>query len=712
MNYPTYYNSREKNLYSNYIDNYIDANNHKKYIKYQSNEVNVPKPNIIQNNNNISNDNINKNNLSFNNKNNFKHNNKKTDYLIYKSVLRDVDNNTSNISNNNILKNKDEYLYQSYNNKKDKYIYNIKIKNNRNDYNNYMPNNTNQKLLSQSINKYDSNKVNMSNINKYNALNNKSLNKNKNTKKLEFYSSTDSFYNKNYYNKIKNKKNTKENINNYKDNNYNNIEIENEVNDVNNNNDVFMDKSEFFRNIKEIQDLDSIEIESSHIGIENNNTSTNLNDDIFTKENKKEKNILDEPINNNSHINRSSKNTLNKYNRTTNNIELKSDNINNLYSDKIQKNSSFNRVSLKNKSNKISKINNNILLSRINTEKKPKINFSKKTSDKIISNLTDNKRKNYLNNIDIHESFSNSNIKRENLNHLYNYEKEENNFDTSDNYYNHNEFLIHNKENNNNNNNISEKKFLEKLNISPYTKKRYSTLTNNELDENNINNDEENELLENKIINEANYHDLYNKYINTKKINNTLNNKIGFLTKEIHKKDLLIRRLHLENEANKKKIKKLINDNQVKINTINNLLSQVNNLKTQLMLPRNGEEKIINNSNRIYNDNKYIKEIKDLKDKLNNYEIENNRLKKFLLNNYKDKEIYNQLSKTKLKKTSGNCSEKNMINYREFNKSVSVSKMNNKINLDIPISKSYEEDKNIKSVDEKNINIKYLNKKI
>ena len=711
MNYPAYYNSREKNLYSNYIDNYIDANSHKKYIKYQSNEVNVLKPNIIQNNNNISNDNINKNNLSFNNKNNFKHNNKKTDYLIYKSVLRDVDNNTSNISNNNILKNKDEYLYQSYNNKKDKYIYNIKIKNNRNDYNNYIPNNTNQKLLSQSINKYDSNKVNMSNINKYNALN-KSLNKNKNTKKLEFYSSTDSFYNKNYYNKIKNKKNTKENINNYKDNNYNNIEIENEVNDVNNNNDVFMDKSEFFRNIKEIQDLDSIEIESSHIGIENNNTSTNLNDDIFTKENKKEKNILDEPINNNSHINRSSKNTLNKYNRTTNNIELKSDNINNLYSDKIQKNSSFNRVSLKNKSNKISKINNNILLSRINTEKKPKINFSKKTSDKIISNLTDNKRKNYLNNIDIHESFSNSNIKRENLNHLYNYEKEENNFDTSDNYYNHNEFLIHNKENNNNNNNILEKKFLEKLNISPYTKKRYSTLTNNELDENNINNDEENELLENKIINEANYHDLYNKYINTKKINNTLNNKIGFLTKEIHKKDLLIRRLHLENEANKKKIKKLINDNQVKINTINNLLSQVNNLKTQLMLPRNGEEKIINNSNRIYNDNKYIKEIKDLKDKLNNYEIENNRLKKFLLNNYKDKEIYNQLSKTKLKKTSGNCSEKNMINYREFNKSVSVSKMNNKINLDIPISKSYEEDKNIKSVDEKNINIKYLNKKI
>ena len=712
MNYPAYYNSREKNLYSNYIDNYIDANSHKKYIKYQSNEVNVLKPNIIQNNNNISNDNINKNNLSFNNKNNFKHNNKKTDYLIYKSVLRDVDNNTSNISNNNILKNKDEYLYQSYNNKKDKYIYNIKIKNNRNDYNNYIPNNTNQKLLSQSINKYDSNKVNMSNINKYNALNNKSLNKNKNTKKLEFYSSTDSFYNKNYYNKIKNKKNTKENINNYKDNNYNNIEIENEVNDVNNNNDVFMDKSEFFRNIKEIQDLDSIEIESSHIGIENNNTSTNLNDDIFTKENKKEKDILDEPINNNSHINRSSKNTLNKYNRTTNNIELKSDNINNLYSDKIQKNSSFNRVSLKNKSNKISKINNNILLSRINTEKKPKINFSKKTSDKIISNLTDNKRKNYLNNIDIHESFSNSNIKRENLNHVYNYEKEENNFDTSDNYYNHNEFLIHNKENNNNNNNILEKKFLEKLNISPYTKKRYSTLTNNELDENNINNDEENELLENKIINEANYHDLYNKYINTKKINNTLNNKIGFLTKEIHKKDLLIRRLHLENEANKKKIKKLINDNQVKINTINNLLSQVNNLKTQLMLPRNGEEKIINNSNRIYNDNKYIKEIKDLKDKLNNYEIENNRLKKFLLNNYKDKEIYNQLSKTKLKKTSGNCSEKNMINYREFNKSVSVSKMNNKINLDIPISKSYEEDKNIKSVDEKNINIKYLNKKI
>ena len=71
----------------------------------------------------------------------------------------------------------------------------------------------------------------------------------------------------------------------------------------------------------------------------------------------------------------------------------------------------------------------------------------------------------------------------------------------------------------------------------------------------------------------------------------------------------------------------------------------------------------------------------------------------------KEQEISKDLFKKKIKKVKDNHSE---INYREYNKSVSNSKYKNKINLDIPISKSYEEDKDIKSVDEKAMNIKVI----
>ena len=654
-------------------------------------------PNVIQNNNNISNGTINKNNISYNNINNF--NNQKADYLIYKSVLRDTKHNSSNISNNNTLKNNnDEYLYKNYNNiKKDKYVNNIKIKNNRNDYNNYISKNYNQKLQSQSISKYNSHKVNNSNINKYNVINNKSMNRKQNRKSMQFYSSTDSFYHKNYNNKQKSQKFTKDNISNYKAKNYNNLEIKNDV--INNNNEELIDKSEFFKNVKEIHGLDSIEIDSTHIGMENNNTSANLNDNFFTKENTNENdiNIIDEPFIN------SNNNTLKKYNKTPNNINLNSEKINNLYSDKADKHLSYNRMNLK---NKINKKNNKVLYSRINTEKKQNIKISKKASEKIISNLTDDKRNNFINNIDFPESFSNSNIKRENLNNFYNYEKEENNFDISENFNAYQELIINNKEDNNNN--ILEKKFSDKLNISPYTKKKYSTLTNNELDldENSLKNYKENEIRENNIINEKNYDDLYNNLIKLKKSNNSLKNKIQTLIKEICKKDLLIKRLYLENDSNKKKIKKLISDNQVKLNINNKLLFQINNLNNQLISLKNGDEK--NNSNKVFkdnNDNIYIKEIKDLKEKLNNYQIENNRLKKSMLMKNKEQEISKDLFKKKIKKVKDNHSE---INYREYNKSVSNSKYKNKINLDIPISKSYEEDKDIKSVDEKAMNIKVI----
>ncbi len=142
----------------------------------------------------------------------------------------------------------------------------------------------------------------------------------------------------------------------------------------------------------------------------------------------------------------------------------------------------------------------------------------------------------------------------------------------------------------------------------------------------------------------------------------------------------------------------------------NKILFEKKNLENELVLLQNEEVSHINmNSKRSFKENKFIEEIRKLKDELQKKEVENNKLKIFLYK-YKDKQYSNDASRKNILKGLGNYSTKNRdnINYREYNKSVSVSKMNNKINLDIPISKSYEEDKDIKSLDENNINIKIV----
>jgi hypothetical protein len=369
----------------------------------------------------------------------------------------------------------------------------------------------------------------------------------------------------------------------------------------------------------------------------------------------------------------------------------------------MENNSNYNRISVSNKTNKENKGNKKMILTKINTEKKQNLKYSKKASEKLISNLTDNKRNNYLNNIDFHESFSNSNIKRENLNYYYNYENDGNNFDISENY--NSNKLIKDNSNKNSINNIFEKKFSDKLNISPY-KKRFSTLTNNDMDENGSKNDE---IIE-QVISDKNDDNLYNNLIDFKNKNIILKNKIGILMKEIQKKNSLIKKLYAENEKNKKFIKKLINDKHLIVNINNKILSEKKNLENELFLIQNEEENHMSlNSKRRIKDNKYIEEIIKLKDELQKKEVENSKLK-ILLIKYKEKQYSNDASRTKLKKWNGDFSlkKRDIINYREYNKSVSVSKINDKINLDIPISKSYEEDKNIKSDVEKQLNIKIV----
>ena len=701
MNHGTYYNSKDNHLFSNYLKNSIDPNNYRKCIKYPKNEINIYKSLNTQKNN-ISSSNINKINYSYNNSinnNNINKSNtkgKKVDYLVYKSVIRDMEKNASNISNTNNLNNKDEHIYNNFNNN-NKLIKNIKTKNNRSDINNNITKkNNNKRILSQSINKYDNNNASNShsNILRFSAINSNSSNKNNNLNKN--FSSNDSFYKNThiYYNKLNNNNHKCVQIKDiiYKNNKNKNLGIENRITN-NRNNALFLDKNTFFKNVKEIQDLDSIEIDSSHIGMDNYLSINNFNTDMLMKENKKDNDIRDENININNNKNNS--NIYNKYNQTANNINNNMVSINKLNSEKNVHNINYNRVILKH-----FKTSEKILISKINTEKKQITNFPKEKSEKILSNLTDNKRNNYLNNIDIHESFSNSNSKREYFKNVYS-------LDNNDYNYKNNDLLIHNKPKNNYNR--INTKLSEKINISPFQYKRFSTMTDNDL--NYASKLKNNEITENKKINEKKIDDLYNDIIELQKVNNSLKKRIDVLNEEITKKNILIRKLNMENNKNKEIIKKLKSDNQVKLDINNKLFLQIKFLKNQLLLLRNNEGDEINmNNKRINKDNNYIKQINELKNKLEKREIENGKLKIMLIKS-KEKQYSNDVSRQKLKKLYENCSAQNRdIIYRECNKSVSISKIK-KINFDIPISKSYEEDKEIKSLDEKSINLKVIRDK-
>ena len=672
MNYASNYNDEEN--FEN-LKGYTDSINIEQYSKYPKLSNNTLAYKYLQKNKSISNDNVDQNNLSLKNKNNC---------LIYKSVFQDLDNNSSNISNN-ISKNKGEYTTQNYNNKKKYLNFNINLNLNKNgkELNNYLSNNSNKKILNHSINKFDSNNnFNNLNKNKYSIKsNNKSVNRNPYPKKDEFFSSSDSFF-----------KNQYDNINN------DNIEINHKAKN-NNINGIIMDKDEFFKNIKEIQDLDSIDVDSTNFAFDDSNSKIISKDiNLLLKENNNEKDNFDQGKNRSS---------LKVYNMTSNAKKIE----NKILSEKKEGNIlNYNRISLKYKTS------DNVMKSKISSEKKQNMKFPKKISEKIIPNLTDNKRNNYFHNINLQDSFSkNNNFKKENLKNFYNYENDDKNFDISQNFKTFNDLIY-------NNNYNPEKKFSEKLNISPYNKKRFSTLSNNndlEVD-NDKNKDDINMVINSKNskdkIDKKNYQEIYNELMDTKNRNNIYKNKIVILLKEIKKKNLIIKKLNSENYKNQKTINKLINDNQIKLNMNKNLVIQNEKLKNEIFFLKNKDEQNMNLNlidNKAYKNNNYElnKIIKDLKERILYYKMENNKLKVLLTKSNENQYNDNVCLGTKFKNSFTNYKEKNkyIFNYREYNKSVSVSKIKKKINIDIPISKSYEEDKDIKSVDEKDINMKIIN---
>ena len=623
--------------------------------------------NIFQNysNDNFDNDNMNKYIISEQyikdeNKNLMSNNNKR--YLNRKSH-----NSNSNINEkpNHIAQNnyKKKFLYNSYNNDivtstnyNVNYLYNKKklsksIKENEDNDNIYMINelnesnpNLNSKYLRMS------NTQNITNNTKgfYSSIN--TINKNSTSQMMKLN-----------YSKDKNRNNN--NINN--DINMN-IENSNEFDDYNmNNNKLLLNKNDFLKGIKEIKDLDFIDINSDEA---NNNNLIFKNNNFYINDNK---NIY---LN---QINSKNKNYIK-------NVSEKKD-VNN-----------YNRINLQNR------MSNNLIMNQknINTDKKPNnIRYSKKLSENIISNnLSDNKN----NNSDKKDFFIFGNIKKEKLNNMHNYGNKYNNLSIQNNFNTYTKLEDKNNNNNNSNNNVIklrnsnfaryEKKFSDKLNISP-SQKRYATLTNNKKEE------EENINIDG--FNETN---IFDKFINQKNINNNLRKRIEEMEKEIKKKNNIIKQLYFQNQKNQNVIQKLKIENESKQKINKELQSKINNYKKEIILLKNKAKYSIDNN--ILLKDQYIREINLSKEKIRKYEHENNNLKILLIKN-KDRQYSTDISKNNIYNSFINLDEQSreLSNYKDFNKSVSISRTKNKIN--IPIFKRYLEDKDNKDNKSSTDNIFY-----
>ena len=595
----------DDNLFNNYINsNYDDENGElNEYIKagkyiYDDNKIIIP-----TNNNRYI------NNIYYRNKN------------ISNFISFDKQNNPLRYHSNY----KKKFLYNSYNNE-------IQESNNYKINNNY-----NNRNLSKSIKKNEENEAeNIMNINdsyKKWTSNYLKMSSNQNVLNNKNLFSAMNPLNKNIKNRIKR---------------MDNDIISNNTDLINNNiinKESIIDKNEFMKNIKEIDDLDNIDI-----------IPDDFNNNLILKNN----NINNISVNKNMNLNKL--NTKENNNYIKNASEKK--NINN-----------YNRVNLQNK------ISNNILMKQknINTEKKGNIRYSKKLSDNIKkNNLSDNKNiiKEKKDLIDL--GYNNE----QKLKNINNYENR---------YNNHNNLLIQNnyktyikledKNNNfiklrNSNYAMIGKKFSEKLNISP-SQKRFSTLTNNKQEENfNLMNDD------------YDFSDIYKQLINLKNANIQLRKNIDFLKKTVHKKDSIIKKLYTDNEKLKRFYQKMKANNEEKQKINKDLLSKINSYKNEILLLKNKVKYNLENNKLIHQ-----------------YEYENNNLKK-LLNKSKERQYSTDISKNNILNSFINYEDisKDYSNYKEYNKSVSFTKSKTRIN--IPIFKEYQEDKEkdeINPFTEKNI---------
>ena len=542
-------------------------------------------------------------------------------------------NRKSYTTNLKINEKPNQYISKNY---EKKFLYNSF--NNINNNDNYEINNNKKKILSKSIRQNEDNyslnpqKFNL--YNKYIKMNNK---QNRNNSNQAFYSSAD-LLSKNIQNQLKkiDEKIINANMNNL--NLGNNPETEN-FNTNNKDKELFLDKNEFFGKIKEINDLEYLDIESQEVlnnfVLNNNNIYINENKNIFLND-MKAKNNFD--YKNNNLIAASEKKQINNYNR----ISLNNRNQNNI----------------------IMKQNN------LNTEKKGNIRNSKKLPEKIASNnLSGNKNNGKQN---LNSALNTKDLKTKDFNY---YNNRYNGLSIQNNY----KTFTKLEENNNNiikfrNSNYT-KKFSDKLNISP-VQKRFSTLTNNKNEENiDIGND--------------NNVDIFEQLNNQKNININLRKKLEYMNSEIQKKNKIIKNLCIQNNKYMNIIKKMKIDSQNKQKINKDLLSKINSLKEEIIKLKNQDKIYLDNNNLLKN--KYITEINKTKERMRKYEHENNNLKMLLKKN-KERQYSTDISKNNIYNSFINFEEqsKDYSNYREFNKSVNVSRSKNKFN--IPIFKKYQED--------------------
>ena len=518
--------------------------------------------------------------------------------------------------------------------------------NNINNDNNYQINNNNikKKTLSKSIRQNDDKySINPKKLNLYNNYSKMNSKQNRNNSNQAFYSSIN-LLSKNIQNQLKkiDEKIINADANLNLD---NNLVIEN-YNTNDNDKELYLDKNQFFGKIKEINDLEYLDVESqevlNNLVLNNNNIYINENKNIFLNDTKAKNNFSNK--NNHNLIAASEKKQINNYNR----------------------------ISLQNR-------NYNIMLMKqknLNTDKKGNIRYSKKLSEKLVTNnLSDNKNNNNnlnLGNQNLNYALNSKGIKTKNL---YNYNNRYNGLSTQNKY----KTFTKLDENNNNiikfrNSNYT-KKFSDKLNISP-AQKRFSTLTNNKNDEN----------IEIRTDNNI---DIYEQLNNEKNININLRKKLEYMNSELQKKNAIIKNLYLQNNKYKNIVKKLKIDSENKQKINRDLLAKINSYKEEIIKLKNQDKIYIDNNNLLKN--KYISELNKTKERMRKYEHENNNLKMLLKKN-KERQYSTDISKNNIYNSFINLEEpsKDYSNYREFNKSVNVSRSKNKFN--IPIFKKYQED--------------------
>ena len=517
--------------------------------------------------------------------------------------------------------------------------------NNINNDNNYQINNNNikKKTLSKSIRQNDDKySINPKKLNLYNNYSKMNSKQNRNNSNQAFYSSVN-LLSKNIQNQLKkiDEKIINADANLNLD---NNLVIEN-YNTNDNDKELYLDKNQFFGKIKEINDLEYLDVESqevlNNLVLNNNNIYINENKNIFLNDTKAKNNFSNK--NNHNLIAASEKKQINNYNR----ISLQNRNYNNMLMK--QKN--------------------------LNTDKKGNIRYSKKLSEKLVTNnLSDNKNNNNnlnLGNQNLNYALNSKGIKTKNL---YNYNNRYNGLSTQ------NKYKTFTKLDENNNiikfrNSNYTKKFSDKLNISP-AQKRFSTLTNNKNDEN----------IEIRTDNNI---DIYEQLNNEKNININLRKKLEYMNSELQKKNAIIKNLYLQNNKYKNIVKKLKIDSENKQKINRDLLAKINSYKEEIIKLKNQDKIYIDNNNLLKN--KYISELNKTKERMRKYEHENNNLKMLLKKN-KERQYSTDISKNNIYNSFINLEEpsKDYSNYREFNKSVNVSRSKNKFN--IPIFKRYQED--------------------